>query len=198
LVDKNGKPFEIYLEFDQSGFDRIHNVVAEDLKNAGIKLNIKQIDPNTLMKKVDERNFTLHYQAWGAILFPNPESSWHSKLADQFSNNNLPGFKNKRVDELCEKYNVTYSHAERVRILHEVDEILFKEHPYALGWGANYERLLYWNKFGHPKNYFSKTGDFREITSLWWLDPEKEKILQQSMKTGSPLSVGEVVVKPWG
>ena len=38
----------------------------------------------------------------GGLLFPNPETSFHSMLADQKNNNNITGFKNARVDELLQ------------------------------------------------------------------------------------------------
>ena len=38
--------------------------------------------------------------AWGGLLFPNPETSFASSLADVPDNNNITGFKDARVDEL--------------------------------------------------------------------------------------------------
>ena len=29
-------------------------------------------------------------------------------------------------------------------------------HNYALGWYANHQRILYWDRFGHPDNYFTR------------------------------------------
>lgn len=198
LVDKNNKPFEVTLEYYDPGFDRIFTVVAEDMKKAGIKLNLKLIDQRTLLKKTEERNFLIHYQNWTALIFPNPESSWMSDLADKPSNNNLPGFKNKKVDELCKKYNVTFDQNERIKIIREIDSLIFNEYPYALGWYKPYtERILYWNKFGYPKTYFTKIGGQENIKSLWWIDPEKEKALEEAMKNDKSLPVGEIEVRPW-
>jgi len=197
LVDKNNKPFEVSFEYGAQTMQRVFTVIAEDFKKAGIKLNLKLIDPRTLLKKIEERNFILHYQNWGAIIFPNPESSWMSELADKNSNNNIPGFKNKRVDELCKTYNVTFDQNERVKLIREIDSIIFNEHPYALGWYANYTRILYQNKFGYPDTYFSKTGDETGIKTYWWLDPDKEKTLNDTIKNNKTLPVGETMIKPW-
>lgn len=200
LVDKKNKPFEITFDYGTQGLQRVFTVVAEDFKNAGIKLNLKLIDTRTLIKKIDERNFLLHYQSWTADIFPNPESSWMSELADKNSNNNVPGFKNKKLDELCNQYNLTFDLDERIKLIRQIDNIIYKEHPYALGWYADYTRILYFNKFGYPANYFKKTldGDERDVKQLWWIEPEKEKALNEAMKNNKPLPVGEVIVKPWG
>ncbi|HBE88773.1 MAG TPA: hypothetical protein DDW67_06490 [Elusimicrobia bacterium] len=197
LVNDKGERFEITLEYGTPGWDRIHKVIQEDLKRAGIKMNIKQIDPATLMKKVGERNFTLHFQNWGAMLFPNPISSWSAELADSTDNNNLPGFKSAEVDALSTKYDLTENRDEQRRIIHRIDELIFRAHPYALAWGSDYTRVLYYNKFGHPKRYFSKIGDYRDIKTMWWLDPEKEKALADAVAGGGKLPVGEMEKRPW-
>lgn len=199
---KDGKPFELTLEYGYPSWNRIHKVIKEDFEKAGIKMNLKLIDSRTLMKKVDERKFNLHFQSWGAILFPNPVGSWSSKLADKAHNNNLPGFKDKRVDELIEKYNTTFDRAEQIKIVQEIDRIIFRKHPYALGWFADFNRVLYWNKFGHPKHYWPKHGAFGRgayltMKSTWWLDPAKEKALKAAMASGKKLPVGKTVQKPW-
>ncbi|MHC4599015.1 MAG: extracellular solute-binding protein [Planctomycetota bacterium] len=184
LVDGKGKIFEVTLEYFVEDWKRIWTVVQEDFRKAGIKFELAQVDWRTTYKKVGERNFTITWQNWGAILFPNPESSWMSELADKPNNNNLPGYKNKRVDELSNKEKETFDLAERVRILREVDSLIFKEHPYALGWHSGYTRVLYWYYMDHPGYYFYKTGDSRSIKTLWWFDPEKRKALEAAMKAG--------------
>lgn len=196
-LEKDGKLLEITMEYGDPSFNRIYKVVQEDFKKAGIKLELKLADRNTLMKKVGERNFTLYPAAWGALLFPNPVSSWGSDLADKPDNNNLPGFKSAEVDKLCEEYDKTFDREGQKRIIRKIDSIIFRAHPYALGWNAGYSRILYSNKFGHPEKYFSKIGDYRGIISQWWLDPEKEKALQEATRTGASLPVGETVQRPW-
>ena len=197
LIGPDGKPFEVTLEIGHQDLERIFTVIKEDYEKAGIRINLKLIDPRTLYKKVSEREFTVTYQWWGAIVFPNPESSWMSELADKPQNNNLPGFKNRRVDRLCEKYNVCFDQKERVKIIRKIDKIIFDEHPYALGWYSNRVRILYWDKFGHPDTYFTRIGDWRDIISVWWYDPAKAARLEKAMASGTPLEQGEVEVAPW-
>mgnify|MGYP002713126895 CR=1 FL=1 len=199
LVDKDGNVLEVTLEYGVPGFQRIWLMVQEDYQKAGIKFNLKLIDYATLLKKVGERKFQIHYQNWGALVFPNPRTSWSSKLADQMHNNNLPGFKNAEVDALLEKYDVTLDRAEQKKIIKKIDEIVFNAHTYALGWYANYDRLLFWNRFGYPDTYFTKIGTdpIEQVMMLWWWDDEASAKLDEAMKNGTDLPVGPSVVKPW-
>ena len=58
-------------------------------------------------------------------------------------------------------------------------------------------RLHSADKFGHPEKYFTKTGDYRGMVSLWWIDPVKEKALEEAIKSGASLPVGETLQRPW-
>lgn len=196
-LEKDGKPFEITLEYGDASYTRINKVIQEDFKKAGIKLNLTLMDRNTLVKKVGERNFTIYSAAWGAILFPNPASSWSGDLADKNDNNNLPGFKNAEVDALCKEYDLAFDVKTQKRLIRKIDALIFRAHPYALGWSSGFSRILYSNKFGHPEKYFSKIGDYRGMPSLWWADPEKEKELAEAVKSGRSLPAGETVQRPW-
>ncbi|PIU17701.1 MAG: hypothetical protein COT18_12615, partial [Elusimicrobia bacterium CG08_land_8_20_14_0_20_59_10] len=146
---------------------------------------------------VGERNFTIHFQNWGALLFPNPVSSWGAELADSTDNNNLPGFKNAEVDALCRKYDLTGNREEQKKIIRRIDELIFRAHPYALAWGSSFSRVLYHNKFGHPEKYFSKIGDYRDMKTMWWLDPQKDKALAEALEKDGKLPVGETDQRPW-
>jgi microcin C transport system substrate-binding protein len=199
LVDEDGKILEVTLEYGVPSFQRIWLMVQEDYQKAGIKFNLKLIDQASLIKKVDERQFQLHYQTWGALLFPNPRTSWSSELADQNYNNNVPGFQNDEVDALLERYDVTLDRAEQKKITSRIDEIVFDAHPYALGWYANFERLLFWNRFGTPETYFTKIGEdpIEQVMLLWWWDEEAASKLDAAMASGGKLPVGPETVRPW-
>lgn len=199
LVDKDGKRLTVMLELGSPAYERIFLVVQKFYKAAGVDLQLSTIDGSTLMKKVSERQFSLTFQSWGGLLFPNPETSWRSSLADQNDNNNITGFKNARVDELCKKYNLVTDRAEQKKITREIDKIVYDEHPYALGWFARYERVLYWDKFGHPPEYFTKTGldPESDMINRWWWDQDRIAALEDAKKNGKTLEQGEVDVKPW-
>jgi microcin C transport system substrate-binding protein len=164
----------------------------------GISLNLRLVTPETLFQLVMQRNFDLVSLAWGGLLFPNPETSFHSRLADVNNNNNITGFKSARVDQLLTAYDREFDQQKRVEIIREIDGILANEHHYVLLWEAPFQRIAYWNKFGHPEGYVTRFGDYRDITTLWWVDPAKEKQLAQAMAiTSTNLAVGPTDIQYW-
>ena len=199
LVGPDGKRLEVTLQYGQPTFERIWLVVRDDYEAAGIKFDLELIDASTLIKKVSERQFTLHFQGWNSLLFPNPETAWRSDLADLPANNNITGFKNERVDQLLELYNRSLERAEQKRIMREIDQIVCADHPYAFGWYAQYQRILYWDKFGHPDRYLTRIGQVPEndMLLLWWWDPEKERALEAARSAGRKLEQGPIDVRPW-
>ena len=194
---KDGKRFEVSLNLTQKSSERIYTILQEDLKDVGIKLNLKLVTWATDIKEVGERNFEISSRAYSGIMFPNPESSMHSKFADRNNNNNIWGFKNARVDEICEKYPLMFKASERIEAVREIDKIATEEHLYALGWFAAHTRLLFWDKFGMPEYILSKTGDERSLLSLWWFDENKEAALKEARAKGTKLPIGEEIVRWW-
>jgi microcin C transport system substrate-binding protein len=161
-------------------------------------MKIKFMDGTTNWKNLMERNFTVYMQSWGGLVFPNPETSLHSSLADQSNNNNISGFKNARVDTLLELYDVEFDQQKRVEIIREIDGIYSNIHPAAWGIARNYQRLLWWDKFGHPEYVVSRyTGDYRSIFSYWWVDPEKEARLNKAIEIGEALPVTDIDITFW-
>ena len=199
LIDSKGKRFEVTLQYGHQAWQRIWLPVKEDYENAGIKFNIEHVDYSTLIKKISQRQFDIYFQSWGALLFPNPETSWKSELADKDNNNNIPGFKSAKVDELLKQYDVTFDRDKQKEIVREIDRTVFPEIPYALGWYAGFKRILFWDRFGYPDTYFTRIGQVpsREATMLWWFDEAKHEALEAARKKGESLPIGETSVKPW-
>jgi microcin C transport system substrate-binding protein len=194
---KDGKPFTISVLYSSKSTERHLTIFQEDLKKVGIELKLKLLDWTAMIKLIDERNFDLVNMAWTGLLFPNPESSVHSELADQNNTNNITGVKDARIDEILAKYPEMFDLDERIAAIQEIDGILYNMHSYILNWYGPFNRLLYWNKFGMPESYFTKFGDFRGMVSLWWYDEAKDQALQEAMKNKAELPVGEMIVDSW-
>ena len=82
-------------------------------------------------------------------------------------------------------------------LIRELDGILANEHHYILTWEEPFSRMAFWNKFGHPDSYLTRIGDYRDMTTLWWLDPQKDQRLAQAMRENSQLAVGSTDVPFW-
>ena len=138
-----------------------------------------------------QRQFDLVHGGWGVgSAFPNPRPEYHSETADVQNTNNLSGIKDKRVDEICEQYDVEFDLAKRIALIKELDGILAGQYHYINNWYLPADRIAYWNRFGMPKGTFSRIGDYigsfgAGIPQLWWIDPEKAAKVPQAMRDKS-------------
>jgi microcin C transport system substrate-binding protein len=203
---KNGKPFTVEMLYENKSTENFLTIYQQDLQKVGIALNLRLVTFETKVKLTHGgRQFDMAYQGWGANAFPDPEAEYHSRLAAQKDNNNITSFKDPHADELMAKYGVSFDANERIALLRELDGVLTSQYHYVLHWQAPFQRLAYWNKFGQPRGYLTRTGDYMSdlsqgpgIERLWWIDGNKAKKLDQAMKDESiTLPVGPLEDKSW-
>lgn len=200
---KDGRVLELELPFTQASQERFLTIFQEDLKKAGIKLNLKQVDGTTNFKIGNERNFTMIMAAWAGQNPPSLDFNIISRTADDPNSTNWSGFKSKDVDKLAEKYNLEYDKKVRVKYVREIDSIFVAAQPYVFGWFADYIRLEWHNKFGMPKWIVCRFDDYYSsvevpIFQMWWLDPQKYDEYQAALTNKSKkMEVGETINKFW-
>lgn len=191
ILTKNGKPLVLELSIVKP-IEKFVTPLKQTLREAGIDLQLKFEDGNAITKNIAERNFTLTWANYGGLTFPNPESSYSSKLADQNDNNNITGIKNARIDQIIDEYAVAFDVPTRVRLIKELDGILMENVIAALTWNTKGIKLGYWNKFGMPEYVLTRTAQAGDhdlaVISLWWYDAAKAKALEEakSKKTSLP------------
>lgn len=172
--------------------------VQQMLKEYGIDMQIKFMDYNTMIKNVNARNFNICSLGYSGLVYPNPESSLRSTLADQNDNNNVWGFKSKRVDELLDEYDICFDQKRRIEIIREIDGIFGDVHPIAFSIARNYSRAMWWDKFGYPEWMFSRyVGEHWDAFYYWWYDEEKDVQLKDAIKNDKKLPLKPIDMKYW-
>lgn len=194
---KDGKPLRLTLTWYSELTEKFLTSYKEACKQVGVDIVLDRTNPETMWKNLMERKFQMVSIAWGGLIFPNPETSFHGSLADQNDNNNITGVNIARVDELCKEYDVAYTQEERRRIIREIDGLVFKEHPYVLQWYQPCQRVAYWNKFGMPEWGLHRFSEWEDAFSSWWVDPEKAEALKEARKNDSKLEVPPIENKYW-
>jgi microcin C transport system substrate-binding protein len=195
---RNGQPLTAEVIYANRANEQWLTIFQEDLRKAGIGLNLRFLTPETLFQLTAEHKFDLAGLGWTGLTFPNPETSFSSKLADQTDTNNITGVKNRRIDELLDVYDKEFDQVKRIAIIREIDGILASEHHYILTWEEPFQRMAFWGKFGHPEGYLTRLGDYREPSSLWWIDPQREQQLNRAMADPSvQFEVGPVDKRYW-
>ena len=178
---KDGRRLRFTLTYRSKASERGLTMFQESCREAGVKIDLQLLTPASAWKNLRAKEFELMSTAWGALVFPNPETSYHSRYATEPDNNNVTGFANARVDELCAEYDQTYDVNRRIEIIQEVDGIVYNEYPYVLDHFGPAQRVAFWNKFSMPDFGALRFVDAEELMYTWWIDPEKEAALEAAM-----------------
>ena len=172
--------------------------VQQMMKEYGIDMQIKFVDYNTMIKNVNARNFSVCMLAYTGLIYPNPESSLRSSLADMNDNNNVWGFKSERVDELLDEYDICFDQNRRIEIIQEIDGIFNDEHPIAFSIVRNYSRMMWWDKFGYPNWMLSRyVGEYWDAFYYWWIDEEAQDQLTAAKEDDRKLDLKPIDMKYW-
>lgn len=191
-LEKDGRRFSFTFLTRQAGSGRFLSIYAEDLKDAGIAMNIDQKDWSAWARDMDEFNYDMTWAAWSAGIFKDPESMWSAEEADRDGGSNITGYKNPKVDRLIEKQKTIFDVEKRNEIYREADRMIAETFPYVLLWNIDYIRLLYWNKFGTPDTVLSKYGNENSALWYWWADPDAEAALRDAVELNLPLPPREM------
>ena len=187
LINAAGRRAEFTIAYTQESWERYLTVFKEDCAKAGVKVNLDLISWATLLKRAERYDFDSTVMAWSGELFPDPEGLWYSKHADEIGGANYPGYKNPLVDKLIDSMAADFDARRREETVRKIDALIYRDYPYALQWGANYERIYYWNKFGMPRTIYSRISDWSGALTYWWYDPARAARLREAMARKEPL-----------
>jgi len=197
ILTKDGQPLQI--TFLHHGEDMRHlTIYTEALKQVGIEANIEKLSYASWAKRIQDHDFDMIWMAWGAGRLRDPEAMWSSEEADRKASNNIPGVKDEQIDNLIEQQKTEMDLSKRNEMLKQLDTRLTEILPSVLLWQSEKHRLLYWNRFGTPKCVLGKFGDPSDAVVYWWVDPEKEKALDEARRNNTDLPKLPPVVKCLG
>jgi ABC-type transport system substrate-binding protein len=129
-------------------------IFKEDASKVGVEVNLKNVEWNTFVKLLDEKNFEAVRLAWGGGSVDwDPKQIWHSSSIPGASSNFI-SYSNPEVDRLIDESRKMYDRDQRVVVLRKVYEIISADYPYI--WWFNQKYTLY----GHSKKVIKPKDTF--------------------------------------
>lgn len=169
LLDKDGKPFEFTLYYGSKDTQKYWVLYQEDLKKAGIKMNLQMLEWNALMKNIDEHNFDAIAMGWGGgSVDLDPKQIWHSESM-KTGGSNFISYSNPEVDKLIEQGTVEMDQKKRVEIYRKVYALIADDAPYAFLFNDKYILYAVSKKIGMPKDTFK----YKVGREFWWMTNPK-------------------------
>ncbi len=159
ILDKviNGKRVDLSLTILEPASDmmKVLTILKEDARKVGVDINLKNIEWNSFVKLLDEKNFEGVRLAWGAGGVEwDPKQVWHSSSSIG-AGSNFISYSNKEVDTLIDQARKIYDRDKRIEILKKVHQLIADDYPYVFFFNRNYTLYVHTKKVWKPKDTFN-------------------------------------------
>jgi peptide/nickel transport system substrate-binding protein/microcin C transport system substrate-binding protein len=159
ILDKtiNGKKVKLSFTILEPLQDMMKylTVFKEDASKAGVEINLKNVEWNSFIKLIDERNFDAVRLAWGGGGVDwDPKQIWHSSSIAG-SGSNFISYSNKQVDSLIDQSRKIYEKDKRISILRKVHELISSDYPYIFFFNSKYSLYAHTKRVQKPKETFN-------------------------------------------
>ncbi len=131
-VNNSKMDFKFTLLNPNRDVEKYFTLYKEDLKKAGIQLEIKNVDWNSFIKALDERKFDAVTLAWTSTeddIDTDFKQIWHSESANA-NGSNFIGYSNPVVDKLIDDSRSELDREKRIPILQKVFKTISEDAPY--------------------------------------------------------------------
>ncbi len=136
-----------------------------DLAKAGIRMDIKLVEWNTFITKLDESQFDAVALGWsGGSVDLDPKQVWHSASAVK-GGSNFTGYKNAQVDRLIEQARAELDKQKRIPILRQVYRKIANDAPYAFLFNNKFTLYAHTKRVRKVKDAY----DYGVGLDFWWL-----------------------------
>lgn len=141
--------FEFTLRYNSENPMRakVAQMVKEQMKKAGINVNVQAMEWNAYLSEIDNRNFDAIVMGWGkGSIHPNCKQIWHSS-SNANKGSNFGGYSNPEADKLIEQAESELDAKKRNKIMQKLGAIIYDDQPYVFlveqpGFIAGYQSRL--------------------------------------------------------
>ncbi len=173
--DKGGDKleFELLHVHGSTAAAQLSQLFQEECGQAGVRVNIRQIEASTFFDRVDDSDFVAAILGWRLDLDPDVFDTFHSSMTPPNGLNHVR-YSNPRVDSLLVAGRAEFDQTRRQRIYHEVHRLIHHDQPYTFINTVPDKRpiakRIHGVKFGWNGPY-----DFWPGASYWWVDDAPDK-----------------------
>lgn len=164
-VDGKTVEFRFDLLLPNREVEKYFTMFKEDLKKAGVEMNIKLIEWNAFAKLLDEQKFDAVTLAWaGGSPEDDLKQIWHSDSARE-GGSNFISYKNPEVDKLIDKARQEMNKEKRAKLWQQAVRAIVADAPYTFLFNLKYDLFLVNGRIGFDKPTY--TYDFSH--QYWYL-----------------------------
>ncbi len=131
-LERDGRRFQFTLITNQGNPIRLDilTLAQDSWRRLGIDVRTDVVEWSVFISRyINQSEFDACILGWSMSIDPDLFQIWHSSQTNP-GQLNFVGFKNERADELIVRIRREYDDEERVRMCHELHELIAKKQPY--------------------------------------------------------------------
>ncbi len=167
VIDGKKVEFKFTLIHPNKEYEKFHTWYKEDLKKAGIEMEIKFIDWSIFEPLVAEGKFDCIAMAWGGgDQDPDPKGLWHSSSSIK-GGANFINYNNPEVDKLIDEAREVSNRVARIKLMQKIYEKIADDAPYTWWFNPTHEFYGVSSKIQRPADALM----YRQGHMSWWIKP---------------------------
>ena len=172
ILDKESGGTKVDFSFTllnpNKDFEKYLVLYQDDLAKAGVRMELKLLEWNTFITKLDEAQFDAVVLAWtGGEVDLDPKQIWHSSSAVK-GGSNFIGYQNPEVDRLIDEARQELDKSKRIPLLQQVYRTIAADAPYAFLFNSRFAFYAHTARLQKSRDTYTY-GIGRDY---WWIQPK--------------------------
>ena len=175
-------------------------LLREEARKAGVELNLQLLDSSAAFKQILEKQHQVAWMAWGIGLTPRFWQHYHSDNAHKPQTNNITNTDDPQMDALIMEYRAATDKATRVRLAHQLEQMVHDSGVFIPTYKVPYTREAYWRWLRLPEHYATRTTEVifnPMVEGLFWIDDEIKAQTLAARNRGEAFEVVNITDTSW-
>ena len=175
-------------------------LLREEAKKAGIELNLQLLDSSAAFKQILEKQHQIAWMGWGIGLTPRYWQHYHSDNAHKPQTNNITNTDDPELDALIMEYRAATEKETRVRLAHQLEQMIHDAGAFIPTYKVPYTREAYWRWLRLPEHYGTRTTEVLfnpMVEALFWIDEEIKADTLAAKDRGDAFEVVNITDTTW-
>lgn len=193
LVNDRGQRLSFNLSTGYQVFADLLTILEREARKAGVELQLEILDATAGFKKAQEKKHELTLTGFSTSTtekYPRYWDSWHGDNAYnadgtvKVQTNNLTEMNVPEMNKLIDRYRGSEDRTEKIRLAHQMEQIIHDYAAYIPGAYRPFYRIAYWRWIRWPADFNAKRSETAEDFFLHWIDPARKEETKAALKSG--------------
>jgi microcin C transport system substrate-binding protein len=197
---KNGQRLAVNVSYATQELSPQLVLLREEAKKAGVELNLQLLDPSAWGTQVGEKKHEIVMLTFGVGLTPTFWQHYHSANAHMPQTNNITNTDDPDLDKLIDEFEAGTDLPTRLRLSHEIQQIVHDLADYIPSYKIPYVREAYWRWVQLPESHATRTSteiaDPFLLGTLWIDDSVRAETLA-ARTAGRAFAPTTIVDETW-